>query len=229
MDSTKVDVPLNKLDLDYWEKRWTDNKVGWQRERVNKFLDRYLSRLLPKAGSKVFVPLCGKTVDMRYLADKGHSVVGLEFSEKAVLEFFQEQKFQFTKSEAHGFTEFTAVGASIRILQGDFFLATKEAVGEVDAIWDRASLVAINPDEREKYAKTIVSLLSADSIYMIQGIDYKQTEHGGPPFSVDAGVVSHLYGGGFNIEFLSEEADAASAAKFKMSSFVDNAFLLTAK
>ena len=203
--------------------------TGWHRTGVNKFLEKHLEKLVPRPSSNILVPLCGKSYDMKYLADQGHCVTGLEFTEKAILEFFQEHKLQFSKAETEDFTKFTAISTNIKILKGDFFLATKDVVGEVDAIWDRASLVAINPNEREKYAKTVMSLLSKISVYMIQCIDYNQNEHGGPPFAVDAGVVSGLYGDKFNIEFLCKELNHTDAARFDISSMVDLTFMLTAK
>ena len=78
--------------MEFWKNRWKNNQTGWHREEYNEMLVKHWPSLNIGANCNVLVPLCGKSLDMRWLAEQGHSVLGLELVEEAVHAFFQEQK-----------------------------------------------------------------------------------------------------------------------------------------
>lgn len=224
-------VPLNQLDLEFWQKRWTDGKIGWHKTQVNDLLEMYHAEMLPmKSKPRVFIPLCGKTVDMTYLANNHDcDVIGLEYTDKAITEFFTEQKLEHTTTSEGDFKIHKATGVNITIYQGDFFKANTQLIGEVDAIWDRGSLVAMNPTDRQKYADVIKSLMTSQTRYMLNALSYDQTRHGGPPFSVPLEVVQELFGEVFNIKELYSGPNPYSMDRFKLDWWQDSLYLMTKK
>ena len=78
------------MDTDFWLERWQNNQTGFHQDEINSYLTRYWSGLGLTQGSRVLVPLCGKSLDMLWLAEQGHSVVGIELSRLAIEAFFHE-------------------------------------------------------------------------------------------------------------------------------------------
>ena len=88
------------------------------------------------------------------------------------------------------------------IFCGDFFALTEDQVGEVDAVYDRASVISLPPASRSRYAEKMASLLSANTQSLLITIDYPQNQMKGPPFSVPDSEVQSLFGANFQIEHL---------------------------
>ena len=76
------------MDEQFWQARWAENQIGFHQRETNPYLERYWSQLQLPAGCQVLVPLCGKTLDMLWLAAQGHRVLGVELAERAVEDFF---------------------------------------------------------------------------------------------------------------------------------------------
>src|SRR3546814_2711790 len=91
------------MDPDFWQQRWRDNRIGFHRDGVLPLLEKHWPSLGLATGSRVFVPLCGKSLDMAWLAARGHRVLGVELSPLAVGQFFDENGLAPTKrrSEEH--------------------------------------------------------------------------------------------------------------------------------
>ena len=223
---------LSSPNVDDWNERWKNDDTTWHRDEVNPLLIKHQENLLIKPNCKVLFPLCGKTVDMKYLADLKHKIVGVEYSEKAVLDYFTENKLQYKMSTCElnkSYKVYEAVDTNITIFQGDFFSVTKDLIGEVDAIFDRGSLVALNPSDREKYAKIITQLMSPNTRYMIHAFTYDQTKYGGPPFSVSEETMKKLFGDKLDIEVLFTGPRPELALKFNVDSWIDALYYLTSK
>merc|ERR1739838_501849 len=169
---------------------------------------------------------------MRHLADLNHEVVGLEFSAQGIEEFFKEHNLKYTKKKSTvipEFIEYKADKTLITIFQGDFFQVTSKLLGRFDAIWDRGSLVAINPSERIKYAKIIESLVTTDTRYMVQAVNYNQSHYGGPPFALPFTDLRDLFCSKFNIDDLLIEQSSDSEQKYGIQWFFNTLYLLTPK
>ena len=174
-----------------WAKRWQTGMTGWHNETVNNNLKENVSILFEKKDDpRILVPLCGKSLDMHWLKEKGASVLGIELVEKAVLDFFQEAELKPLVTPKESFSSYQTT--SIEILNGDLFSIPTENY-TVDAIYDRASLVALPLDMRKRYAQFCLDILRpGGSILLITYNTHLPSEQG-PPHPVKEGIVPELY------------------------------------
>src|SRR3546814_1274665 len=96
------------MDPDFWQQRWRDNRIGFHRDGVLPLLEKHWPSLGLATGRRVFVPLCGKSLDIAWLEARGHRVLGVELSSLAVGQFFDENGMAPTKRESPLGTHFTA-------------------------------------------------------------------------------------------------------------------------
>jgi len=179
------------MEHDFWHRRWRKNEIGFHQETVNPYLAEHWPELDLGAGSTVFVPLCGKSRDLAWLHSRGHGVVGVELSRVAVEAFFHEQHLRAGPAPQGAFECWQADG--YRLLGGDFFALQPADLGPVDAIYDRASLIALPAAMRVRYAAHLRDLLPADLPLLLVTVEYRQQEMDGPPFAVQQDEVEALY------------------------------------
>ena len=170
------------MDTEFWHERWRTRQIGFHQSSPHPFLERWWPSLGALPGDRVYVPLCGKSLDMIWLGVRGHPVVGSELSAIAVQEFFGE--FGPAASEPHGPFRRHVV-RHVRDLEGDALLLTPELLGPVQAAYDRAALVALPPAMRVTYASRFAELLPAGSRALLVAFEYAQHLRDGPPFSVE--------------------------------------------
>jgi len=199
------------MDPAFWHKRWSTNQIGFHLPEVNPYLQRFWSQLGLEQGSRVLVPLCGKTLDLLWLAHQGHSVLGVELSEKAITDFFQEHQLEPSVSEEGVFKVFRAGG--IELLCGDFFALRPGDVADCTALYDRAALIALPAPMRERYAAHLQHILP-DCAGLLITLDYDQAQMPGPPFAVGDGEVQRLLGSSWRLEVLQEEDVLGESWKF---------------
>ena len=113
---------------EFWHQRWQRGEIGWHSDAVNRHLTEYWPRLGVPAGACVLVPLCGKSLDMLWLAGEGYVVVGVELSEQAVAAFFDENGLNaaVTDLAPHPFRRWSV--DEITLLVGDFFDLSTETL-----------------------------------------------------------------------------------------------------
>lgn len=181
------------MDREFWHERWHENKIGFHRDGVNPHLKNYWERVAPTPGERVLVPLCGKSEDMRWLADHGCSVVGIELSEIAARAFGKEQGIAFSESRQGEFLVFTADRIEIHV--GDFLNFTPAKGGGFSWFYDRAALIALPPAMRPAYSEKLTSLLDDGARGLLITLEYDTTQMDGPPFSVESGEVQRLFRG----------------------------------
>ncbi|MEM6460646.1 MAG: thiopurine S-methyltransferase [Pseudomonadota bacterium] len=179
------------MEADFWHERWQQGRIAFHEGAPNRHLvDSYETLALPKA-AHVFVPLCGKTVDLDWLLSKGYRVTGIELNRSAVDGVFE--RLQLTP-EIERFDSLTRLSASHLVLWvGDLFKLKASAIGEVDAIYDRAALVALPPSTRANYTRHLTELCGSVEQLLIT-FDYDQSQTDGPPFSVPEDEVRRHYG-----------------------------------
>jgi thiopurine S-methyltransferase len=149
-------------------------------------------------GAPVFVPLCGKSLDMLWLREQGHAVLGVELSEKAVSAFFEENGIPAEVQRDRSFSVYS--GEGLRLLSGDFFALKPEDLNGIHAVYDRASLIALPPTMRQRYAQHMAQLLPTGARILLVTMEYPAGTLEGPPFSVEETEVNALFGNHFTVE-----------------------------
>lgn len=161
-----------------WVERWQNGQTGWHEPDGNAGLRKYWRAV----GRRVLVPLCGKSVDLLWLAGQGNEVVGVELSELAVRAFFEENRLGFTVSDG-ALRGYKATKHAITIYCGDYF---EFDAGPFDAHFDRGALIAMPPELRPAYAAHTSSLLTTTAEQLVIALEFDQDVAVGPPFSVSA-------------------------------------------
>ena len=159
-----------------WLERWQEGRIGWHEADGNASLKKHWRA----TGRTVLVPMCGKSVDLRWIATQGNRVVGVELSALAVESFFAEQDLAFRVSE-DGLPRYDAIEVDITIYCGDLFDLTSI---RCDAHYDRGALIALPAVQRPAYASHVGSLLTNDADQLVITLDYDEEIANGPPFSV---------------------------------------------
>ncbi|MFJ4144597.1 thiopurine S-methyltransferase [Pseudomonas sp. NPDC089734] len=183
------------MQPEFWHHRWSEGQIGFNQEQVNPYLQNFWPELQLPQGARVLVPLCGKSLDMDWLVEKGFSVVGVELSEKAAQAYFEERSRVPEILERDGFKVYRH--GACQIWCGDFFAVTAAHIGHCDAFYDRAALIALPDDMRGRYAEHLGRLLPPGSRGLLISLDYDQAQLDGPPFSVSesqlGGLLSDLW------------------------------------
>ncbi len=215
------------MDKAFWHERWQRREIGFHQQRIHALLSRYWPKLGLPTESAVFVPLAGKSRDMAWLAAQGHRIIGVELSDVAVREFFDEGGL-VPKRSSSGRFEIFSVGP-FELYCGDFFELTANDLKDVVAVYDRAALIALPPEMRARYAAALARILPSEAIIFLIAIDYPEGEITGPPFSVSPDEVRHLYGDAFEIEVLESRdglADSDNLKKRGVTRLEETAYLL---
>ncbi len=191
------------MDPEFWQERWALNQTAFHEAGVHDLLLAHYGQLALAAPSRVFVPLCGKTHDIDWLVSRGHAVVGSELNRPAVEEVFD--RMELTPEESHQGDLVRLVAGPLVIFVGDFFHLSRDILGAVDAIYDRAALVALPDSMRLDYASHLAEL-SGTAPQLLITFDYDQTQMNGPPFSVPEETIEALYQDRYQRKLLSRHA-----------------------
>lgn len=199
------------MEKEFWLDKWEKQQIGFHKDGYNEKLLEHYNLLNLKKNDTILVPLCGKTLDLIWLASKGLYVIGVELSELAINDFFKENNLEFAVEEISGFKKY--VSNNITLFHGDIFNLTSDITGKIDAIYDRASTVALPVDMRISYLKKITELNKPFNTLMVL-LEYDQSKIQGPPFSVDEEFIREKLSH-FQIDKLEELFSEAVSPKFK--------------
>lgn len=200
------------MDPSFWHARWQANEIGFHQQEINPHLQRFWPQL-GVTGGTVFVPLCGKSRDMLWLASQGHRVLGVEISPIAAAAFFGENGLDVEPMQEARFVRRQI--AELTLLEGDLFDLAPAHLDGVTAVYDRASLIALPPPMRERYAAHMAALLPGGTPVLLVTLDYPQPEMDGPPFAVSASEVAALFGACFDIDSLGGQDILAENPRFQ--------------
>jgi len=171
-----------------WLARWEKGHTGWHEDGGNTALRKFWPRLSP--GSRVLVPLCGKSNDLLWLEQQGCDVTGVELSEIAARTFFADAGIPFeVESDGH-LSRYQARQRRLTIHCGDYFQFSAEPF---DAVYDRAALVALPTGFRSAYARHTRALMKTEAAHLLITLEYDQTGASGPPYSVLADEVKSYW------------------------------------
>ncbi len=181
-----------------WQQSWDDGRIGFHQPSVNGDLRAHLTHLLGARRRRIFVPLCGKSRDLTWLAGHFEHVVGVEFIEDACRAFFEEQDLPYARHEHADGVRYE--GERVTLLAADILDVRVEHVGRVDALYDRAALIALPESVRGAYARALGKLVSPGARGLAVTLSYDQSATNGPPFSVPDEEVRALLGEAFELE-----------------------------
>ena len=184
------------MEPSFWHNRWQTNQTGWHESTVNPLLIAHFPSLNLPSGRRVFVPLCGKSFDLGWLLSQGYTVAGAELSELAVTQLFAELGVEPTRSEVGKHKHFR--GGKIDIFVGDIFDLSSEVLGPVDAVYDRAALVALPETMRVRYTAHLKTI-TAFAPQLVIGYEYDQTMAPGPPFSITPDELHRHYSDSYTL------------------------------
>ena len=184
------------MDAKFWHDRWASNEIGFHKSDANPLLVQYFDKLSLAKGSRVFLPLCGKTLDIGWLLSRGYRVAGAELSAVAIEQLFAELGVTPTITTVGSLDHYRA--PHLDIFVGDIFKVTPELLGPVDAIYDRAALVALPRDMRVRYAEHLMTL-TGQAPQLLISFEYDQRMMEGPPFSVTTEEIKQHYGKRYDI------------------------------
>lgn len=187
------------MDASFWHERWELGEIAFHEGQANSLLVKNFAMLNLVKGSRVFVPLCGKTHDISWLLTQGYEVVGAELSEIAVKELFEELGIVPTVSNEGALIRYQ--GKHIEIFVGDIFDVTTGHLKLVDAIYDRAALVALPEAMRDQYTTHLIKVTEA-APQLVICFEYDQSVMAGPPFSISAKEVMRHYDSNYSLSLL---------------------------
>lgn len=204
------------MNPEFWQTRWQEKRIGFNQSDVNPLLIKYFADLNLPIGNRVFVPLCGKSIDMVWLAAQGYDVIGIELVESAVQEFFTEQNIAYTITEHDKHPNIKCYQGKISeqtidLWIADIFALSSDDIGHVDAVYDRAALIAMPAELRTQYSQQVINL-SQNAPQLLLTLNYDQNERAGPPFSISQEQVKQHYGNDYQMNKLEEEPSTLNAA-----------------
>lgn len=216
------------MEPDFWHERWERAETGFHQQDINFHLQRFWDRLGLPAGRRVFVPLCGKSRDMLWLAGAGHPVTGVEISPVAVEAFFEENGLRPNRRREGAFEMWEQ--DELRVLLGDFFALEPHHLAEVAGVYDRASLIALPPAMRERYARKLAAILPAGVPTLLVTLEYDQAALMGPPFAVGETELRALFEPAHAVELLYARDALAEESRWRergLTWLLEKAYRLT--
>lgn len=201
------------MDAQFWHERWAINQIGFNQSNVNAYLVSLWPELNVASSARVLVPLCGKSIDMTWLAQQGHQVVGVELSCTAAEDYFKERGVEPEVVQRGQFTHYSQ--GNVEIWCGDFFALKSSDVGNCTAVYDRAALIALPAQMRWGYVEQVNRLLDDDARGLVITLDYEQSVIDGPPFAVAEDEVQQLLSPQWRVRQVGEWDVLEQSAKFK--------------
>lgn len=209
------------MEASFWHQKWEQGDIGFHQSEANALLIEHFDTLNLAKGSRVFLPLCGKTRDIAWLLTRGYRVVGAELSELAISELFNELRVEPEISRLETLTRYCA--KDIDLFVGDIFDVSAEVLGLVDVVYDRAALVAMPANMRSQYTSHLMKITNTAPQLLIC-YEYNQQLIDGPPFSVSETEVNHHYAAAYQLK-RAESKDVAGGLKGKVAS-IETVWLL---
>ncbi|XP_072267737.1 thiopurine S-methyltransferase [Pyxicephalus adspersus] len=232
-NSTEIKQDRVLTDED-WKGKWEARQIGFHEKDVHPLFSEFLDEIINgKTKLNIFFPLCGKAVDMKWLADMGHNIVGVDVAEMGMKEFFEEQNVPYveeTVAEIPGAKVFKSTSGNISLYCCNIYNISDSIVGRFDGIWDRGALVAVNPCDRKRYANLLLSLQNKDSRHLAVVLEYNPNVITGPPFYVPESEIEELFGSTCNFKLLKKiDAITDRQRQWGLDYYYEKIYLITPK
>jgi thiopurine S-methyltransferase len=196
----------------FWLDRWRNNQIGWHQAEHNPLLQTYWPELGVDASVPVFVPLCGKSLDMRWLEHAGHDVIGVEMSQLAAEAYFSDSEEAAVVDALEDFVRYRGRGTAI--LQGDFFALTSNCFPKQLSVFDRGALVALPLPMRRRYVDHLLRVVPDGTRMLLLTFEYDQNLVAGPPHAVSPDEVADHYSERCEVEQLDSIVTSSLPAHF---------------
>ena len=191
------------MAIEFWHNIWNEQRIGFHRDAVHVDLIQYFDQLNCRAGDRILVPLCGKTLDMVWLAHQGLEVIGIELSAVAITAFFQEHDLAYECEQLSAdVSVYTA--PQITIYCANIFKLDDALIKPCDTCFDRAALIALPYNIRQRYIDHIANFLKPEAALLLIGMHYPHQVEG-PPYSVTLSEIKSLFQSQFDYELLQEQ------------------------
>ena len=190
------------MDASFWLQKWEKNDIGFHKSEANPVLVKYFKQLSLAKGSRVFLPLCGKTLDIPWLLSNGYRTAGVELVEIAIEQLFMGLGVEPVISGVGEVKHYSAT--NIDIFVGDIFDVSNKILGLVDAIYDRAALVALPEEMRNRYTAHLTEITNK-APQLLVSYEYDQNVMEGPPFSISTEEVNRHYDDSYELTLIASE------------------------
>lgn len=219
------------MDHEFWHERWAKKEIGFHEGSVNEYLYKHWAELTDSSDATVLVPMCGKAHDMWWLHDRGHPVIGVELSDVACKDFFEEGQEKAKVHPGEPFNRFSH--DDLELWNGDFFQLVPDDLKHVRLVYDRAALIALPPGMRQDYVEHLTAVTPENTRIMLITLDYDgDGKPNSPPFNVSDDEVHRLYSADYSIEHIhtqSLEKDHPLAKRKGFSWATESVFRLARK
>lgn len=209
-------MDLEEHRIKSWQDRWDTGNIRFHNPEVHAMLLKHFDKICPSGdGGRIFVPLCGKTLDMKWLSEQNMFVVGLDGVRLSLEQFMSEQNLNFTTEKIPELGEdcevFKTADDKFHLYRGDIMDFSASIEGTFDAVWDRGSLVALRREDVPQYVKVIKSLIKPGGRCLVEVFDYDVKIMEGadikppcppPPFPMYEAELKDLYEPEFRVEFI---------------------------
>jgi thiopurine S-methyltransferase len=188
------------MNHEFWHERWKNNEIGFHEGTPNELLASNFNSLKSVlAGNRIFVPLCGKTIDIHWLIKQGFYVVGVELSEIAIEDLFKSLNITPEINNMDQISHYK--GPNIEVFVTDIFNLNSKIIGNINGTYDRAALVALPKNIRTMYAQHLKAITN-NAPQLLITFDYNQEISNGPPFSIPESEINRLYSSNYTISLL---------------------------
>lgn len=209
------------MEAEFWLQRWREGRTGWHRNAVLPLLEQHWPALNVARESRVLVPLCGKSLDMLWLAQQGLRVLGVDVSPIAIEAFLAENQLHAQTRSADDGTHYEITnapdGGSIELINGDVFAVDPAAYADCAALYDRAATIALPAPLRERLANEVYAHMPTGARGLLITLDYPPAQTEGPPFTVDGTEAERLYARDWIIDQIDRRDILASQPAFAES------------
>lgn len=193
------------MEREFWLNKWQKNEIGFHNSEAHPLLVGYFDLLKLQPGARIFLPLCGKSLDIGWLVESGFQVVGAELSEAAVAQLFEQFDVEPEITQWGPLKRYSSQG--LAVFAGDIFDLDREQLGHVDAIYDRAALIALPEMMRARYASHMINITGAAQQLLVS-MEYDQQLMPGPPFCVTGEELQRVYGTSYQLTKIHAETIA---------------------
>jgi thiopurine S-methyltransferase len=181
------------LEQQFWHQIWENNTIGFHQTDHHPWLEQIVKL---KSNDDLFVPLCGKSLDMWPLSGHYRRLIGAELSDIACEDFFKDAGIvpNVAIEAEHRRYQTKTADYEIKLWQGDYFSLSSHQISDADRldVFDRAAMVALPDQMRLPYVQQLRSLCKHATLFILT-LEFDQQQLSGPPFALDDAMIHEYF------------------------------------